>query len=401
MQSVSVPRIQCEQLERRTLLSTSVYDLDPSNNPAGTVGVINGVTVFAGSPLSWGDVEPWATNGSSTWQLADIRNGFGSSNPSSFTNFNGQLYFAATASDTIRYLYRTDGTVDGTVPVRALSAPGVWNIQQQELFVVNGNLVIVPPAEELLRMNSAGSISTLSNIHPNGYPEIQHLQQSGDWLFFSADDGQERREYRTDGTPSGTTLVPPGNAPNFAWVRNGTLRVYGTDSADEIYVELKAGDPSKLVVRMNSFSAEFNTSEIDLIRVWGGDGDDRIMMNHTPAQGIRIRTVIYGDGGNDTIQGGMQRDRIFSGEGDDWISAGNGNDIVYGGPGNDVIFGGHGKDYLDGGPGNDWIDGNAGWDRIIGGPGRDTLIGMDARDTIWTSQSDDDVIEGIAVIAYV
>ena len=54
--------------------------------------------------------------------------------------------------------------------------------------------------------------------------------------------------------------------------------------------------------------------------------------------------VFYGDGGNDTINGGAGNDALYGGTG---------NDYLYGNDGDDILDGGEGNDYLNGGNGND------------------------------------------------
>lgn len=74
---------------------------------------------------------------------------------------------------------------------------------------------------------------------------------------------------------------------------------------------------------------------------------------------------IYGDYGNDEIQGSSSSDHlsggpgsdvIYGNDGGDYIQGGPGIDSLYGGAGNDVLSGGEGADYFDCGPGRDSID---------------------------------------------
>lgn len=102
---------------------------------------------------------------------------------------------------------------------------------------------------------------------------------------------------------------------------------------------------------------------------------------------------IYGDAGNNDIEGTDAGERIYAGSGDDYVLAYAGDDRVYGGHGNDSISGGDGHDVIEGGSGrdllsgqagndtlrgglgNDNLGGNAGHDRLLGGDGRDMLFG--------------------------
>lgn len=62
-------------------------------------------------------------------------------------------------------------------------------------------------------------------------------------------------------------------------------------------------------------------------------------------------------------------DSIYGNGGNDYIDGGDNNDHLYGESGNDILVGGDGEDYLYGGDGNDLIyaDSNTGYNDILGG----------------------------------
>ena len=70
----------------------------------------------------------------------------------------------------------------------------------------------------------------------------------------------------------------------------------------------------------------------------GKDGDDIIKGSNISGD------FIYGQAGNDTLEGNG---------GNDWLYGGEGNDVLRGGEGNDRLFTGNGVDEVDGGAGND------------------------------------------------
>jgi Ca2+-binding RTX toxin-like protein len=111
-----------------------------------------------------------------------------------------------------------------------------------------------------------------------------------------------------------------------------------------------------------------------------------------------LTSIIFGDNGNNTLDGGAGNDTIFGQGGDDLIIGGrdslasrdinntidvadlpdqtesdDGNDTLYGGRGNDTILGGQGNDILDGGDGDDTLSGQDGVDIFRGGAGVDTV----------------------------
>ena len=120
------------------------------------------------------------------------------------------------------------------------------------------------------------------------------------------------------------------------------------------------------------------------IVIFGGAGND----NLNCADGYSSRALIFGDTGNDIIDGGSRSDDLYGGSGDDLITGSSDGDNVYGGSGNDRLFGYwnafdsifDGHDYMYGGGGNDKLFGQWGEDDLHGGPGNDILTGGDAKD---------------------
>ena len=127
----------------------------------------------------------------------------------------------------------------------------------------------------------------------------------------------------------------------------------------------------------------------------GGDGDDVIQFTSGVAEGgsgndtITVAgsagAYVFGDAGNDTINGSAGRDEISAGSGDDTVYAGAGNDLVWGSAGHDIL---HGQD------GDDRIVGGSGDDFIYGGNGNDELYGVDGSDHIEGGAGDDVIIGG-------
>ncbi len=84
---------------------------------------------------------------------------------------------------------------------------------------------------------------------------------------------------------------------------------------------------------------------------------------------------LYGEAGDDVLDGGLLDDVLDGGAGHDQMLGGLGNDILYGGTGNDSLSGMEGLDDLQGDAGDDWLLGGAGTDRLQGGVGDDWLYG--------------------------
>jgi uncharacterized delta-60 repeat protein len=82
------------------------------------------------------------------------------------------------------------------------------------------------------------------------------------------------------------------------------------------------------------------------------------------------RIVIYGNGGDDTIQptGTVSIPvEIYAGAGADKIKGGNGADVLVGGDGDDLITGGVGRNFMVGGNGADKVVGDVDDDILVGG----------------------------------
>uniref|UniRef100_A0A8J7A7Z1 Calcium-binding protein n=1 Tax=Desmonostoc muscorum LEGE 12446 TaxID=1828758 RepID=A0A8J7A7Z1_DESMC len=78
------------------------------------------------------------------------------------------------------------------------------------------------------------------------------------------------------------------------------------------------------------------------------------------------KVYLYGDAGNDTLNGGA---------GNDYLYGQDNSDRLTGGAGNDYLYGGNGDDLLNGGAGNDYLYGQAGADIFVlaSGNGTDTI----------------------------
>jgi Ca2+-binding RTX toxin-like protein len=85
--------------------------------------------------------------------------------------------------------------------------------------------------------------------------------------------------------------------------------------------------------------------------------------------------VIYGDSGNNTLEGTPNNDQIYGRAGDDTIYGHGNQDLLEGDDGGDQLNGGPGNDDLRGGDGPDWMFGGIDNDDLIGGEGQDTLFG--------------------------
>ncbi len=183
----------------------------------------------------------------------------------------------------------------------------------------------------------------------------------------------------------------------------GRDTIYGGDDNDEIVGDDIADqnssqtrnqseiDGDDLILETLSNNADYLFGEGGNDSIAGGLGDDII-------NGNQGNDFINGEIGNDTLYGGKDDDTILGGAGDDLIFANRGNDLAEGGDQNDQIFGGKDHDTLSGNQGDDFLfgdldddllAGNEGNDSLDGGSGDDTLLGGVGNDTLLGDDGDD------------
>lgn len=102
--------------------------------------------------------------------------------------------------------------------------------------------------------------------------------------------------------------------------------------------------------------------------VHGGEGDDDIT-----DETVSDNNIVYGDGGDDTININGNNNVILGGMGDDYIASSGNNVSIDGGAGNDVIYSDIGNTNISGGEGDDSIASVYGNSTISGDDGNDTI----------------------------
>ncbi|WP_137181617.1 calcium-binding protein [Roseomonas sp. AR75] len=144
-----------------------------------------------------------------------------------------------------------------------------------------------------------------------------------------------------------------GNA--FFYGGTGTDQVSYINSTTRVNADLAAGTVAQQWP--NGTGWELDT--LDSIENFRGSLlPDEILGNH-------VANRLWGDGGNDTIDGRDGADTVDGGNGHDSLEGGEGNDVLLGGAGNDWLKGENGNDRLEGGSGNDYIHGGGGTDTAV------------------------------------
>jgi hypothetical protein len=178
----------------------------------------------------------------------------------------------------------------------------------------------------------------------SGIIDLSHILGEGYYLA----DVQAHYNFTATTDPSGELVqagqlfimqVPPASAA----LEDGVLMIEGSVEQDDIFVDEVGAYLA--VYRNGELLGQFKKSNVDLIVVNGGAGNDRIELDHT----IAIDSILSGGLGNDVLYGANGRDRLLGGDGDD------------------ELYGRNNKDYLDGGDGNDWLYGGNGVDSLLNG----------------------------------
>ena len=152
----------------------------------------------------------------------------GSSNPSSLTNVDGELYFAANYSA----VWKSNGTPQGTVLLESFKGPAV-NVGY-EFVKVNGSIFFSGNddiyGDELRKTDGTPHAAVLvKNIVPTPGSNPQNFVEMGGLVYFTAfhHDGftpMDWHLYRTDGTFAGTKTGVDGNWDTMELaVHNGEL----------------------------------------------------------------------------------------------------------------------------------------------------------------------------------
>ena len=197
----------------------------------------NGTLLFNGTSGS-SDSEPWVSDGTpgGTLRLLDLLPGPDGSSPSNFVVRGGEVVFTAETdgSNTSYELWRTDGTVSGTVPIavpaglelrvggglhglagNTLFFAGFQPATGLELWKLEGDVV------SLVRDVRPGAESSIIAL-PGPFPGFDQalFAPVGGRLAFLADDGLSGLElWSSDGTEAGTIRVseirPGAETPIF------------------------------------------------------------------------------------------------------------------------------------------------------------------------------------------
>ncbi|MBB6612674.1 T9SS type A sorting domain-containing protein [Pontibacter sp. Tf4] len=234
---------RCFLMKTDGTTTTTVKDIGVNKyNSPFTITAINA----AGSNLFFtteGDgTDLWVSNGTDagTFKLKDF------CNIRNMTYSNGNLYFTASREGDCNgktNLWKSDGTIDGTVPVFGAATEPFANAAS--LFAYKDALYFVAHTNaagaELWRTDgTAAGTAMVKDIAPGALSAISkpHFAVWQDKLYFAADDGTYGTElWQTDGTAGNTRLVA-----NIAAGASPAMPQHLTPAGDKLYFNATTPD---------------------------------------------------------------------------------------------------------------------------------------------------------------
>ena len=212
--------------------------------PAGSLTSVGGTLYFIASDEVNG-TELWKSDGTpeGTVPVKDITAGPGDSPLDELANVDGTLYFARTDGN-VGQLWRSDGTDEGTVLVKEISGGSYYyGSTPQHLTSVGGILYFTADDEasgrELWKSDGteAGTIPVkdIASGTASSYPNSLTIVDGT--IYFVANDGDSGSElWKSDGTEDGTVLVkdirPAGSSgsyPQYLTSHGGLLYFNASD----------------------------------------------------------------------------------------------------------------------------------------------------------------------------
>ncbi len=255
--------------------------------PNLTLGIdLNGSLLFDGqSPDSFGDSEPWISDGTvdGTFALAQTRMASGPipsfMDPLQFQKHAGRGYFSSYVRSP-GVLWETDGTVDGTVALGQFSSP-----PRGDLF---GFDAVAATETMLFRVSTAGGnrslLYSLDSVGEDTFlidftkyispaPPIPRgiVELNGQVFLAGADLEHGDEPWVTDGTVDGTRLLADINTDTHELARIGTPQGI-----------LEVGDPS--------YPRDFTVAG-DRVFLFADDGEHGVELWSTDGRASRTRMV--------------------------------------------------------------------------------------------------------------
>jgi uncharacterized delta-60 repeat protein len=188
--------------------------------------------------------------------------------------------------------------------------------------------------------------------------------EGNDWLNGGAGDNRLQGDVGID------TVVLPGSISDYF------INILSPGSDGRIFYDLGFGLQPGDIVNIGTDTGRIDrTAGVENVVFLGADGilgtgDDQTIAL-TPQELLANATVNHGESYLADING---LNALYGNVGNDVIDGFGGDDSLYGYGGNDILLGGDGADTLVGGSGNDALNGGLGDDSLLGGTGNDNYI---------------------------
>ena len=161
----------------------------------------------------------------------------------------------------------------------------------------------------------------------------------------------------------------------------GDLSAYNSLNPDDYSDEFFEDRAQYLYYAIDPMGRYYDLDTGDMYTYYGNDG----IRLGTP---VSYKYILFGDNGNNQMDGGNHEDHLYGMGGNDIIDGGDGEDHLYGMGGGDTIDGGDGDDYIEGGDNDDSIEGST-RDVLSGGEGNDVLVGGNSKDSLDGGEGND------------
>jgi VCBS repeat-containing protein len=177
------------------------------------------------------------------------------------------------------------------------------------------------------------------------YGSISVDSATGAWVYTLANNQANVQALNSGDTRTDTFTVNVSDGNGGTTSQNVTVTINGANDAPTLAPVVTTADPNDNDngVGSNGVAATSANQTIDGANgntadmLYGGGGNDTI-------NGLNANDTLYGGSGNDTLNGGPQNDTLYGGSGNDTLNGDNNNDTLIGGYGADTNTGGGGTD---------------------------------------------------------
>jgi Ca2+-binding RTX toxin-like protein len=217
-------------------------------------------------------------------------------------------------------------------------------------------LCLIPAVASAVDVRKGGA-NAGSDLEVIAGDEDNNLSITGDWFFSD--------KFWIEDTKANVTAVPGGGCYQENAHKVSCSGVTGIPDTADFYVYAAGGNDI--------------VSSVKRAHLYGGDGDDLLKNPDESIFNCGYHDArLYGEGGNDQLEAGCDRDFLSGGPGDDKLYGHGDDDSLYGDEGNDLMDGGDGGDFFRAGEGADDMIGWWGWDHVeYGGRNTTTYVTLD------------------------